>query len=106
VIERIRGHRRRDHEKLIYDDTFTSSPRFPEAAARTVVVNGMSKAFAMTGWRIGYAAGPKAWIEAMGKVRATRPRTRRRWRRRRGGALRLAGADVATMAAAFEAGGT
>ena len=31
----------------------------PEVAERTVVINGVSKAYAMTGWRIGYAAGPK-----------------------------------------------
>lgn len=37
----------------------------PELRERCVVVNGMSKAYAMTGWRMGYAAGPKALIRAM-----------------------------------------
>ncbi|OIO57044.1 MAG: aspartate aminotransferase [Alphaproteobacteria bacterium CG_4_10_14_0_2_um_filter_63_37] len=37
----------------------------PDLADCTVVVNGVSKAYAMTGWRIGYAAGPKAIIDAM-----------------------------------------
>lgn len=37
----------------------------PELAERTVVVNGVSKAYAMTGWRIGYAAGPATLIRAM-----------------------------------------
>jgi aspartate aminotransferase len=40
----------------------------PELAERTVVVNGVSKAYAMTGWRIGYAAGPEDVIRAMRKV--------------------------------------
>ncbi len=38
--------------------------------ARTLLVNGMSKAYAMTGWRIGYAAGPKAWIAAMAMLQS------------------------------------
>lgn len=37
----------------------------PELAERTVIVNGVSKTYAMTGWRIGYAAGPQAIITAM-----------------------------------------
>lgn len=37
----------------------------PDLAPRTVVVNGFSKAFSMTGWRLGYAAGPKELISAM-----------------------------------------
>ena len=40
----------------------------PELAERTVIVNGVSKAYAMTGWRIGYAAGPEDIIKAMIKV--------------------------------------
>lgn len=40
----------------------------PELRERCIVVNGVSKAYAMTGWRIGYAAGPKHVIEPMGKV--------------------------------------
>jgi aspartate aminotransferase len=40
----------------------------PELYERTIVVNGVSKAYSMTGWRIGYAAGPKAVIAAMGKI--------------------------------------
>jgi aspartate aminotransferase len=38
--------------------------------ARTVVVNGVSKAYAMTGWRIGYAAGPKDLITAMADIQS------------------------------------
>lgn len=40
----------------------------PELRDRTVVVNGLSKSFAMTGWRIGWAAGPRAVIGAMQKI--------------------------------------
>ena len=42
----------------------------PEVAARTVVINGVSKAYAMTGWRIGYAAGPKVLLTAMGNIQS------------------------------------
>ncbi|HET6563764.1 MAG TPA: pyridoxal phosphate-dependent aminotransferase [Xanthomonadales bacterium] len=40
----------------------------PGLAERTVVINGVSKAYAMTGWRIGYAAGPQELVAAMRKV--------------------------------------
>lgn len=42
----------------------------PELHDRTIVINGVSKAYAMTGWRIGYAAGPKEIIAAMIKVQS------------------------------------
>jgi len=40
----------------------------PELASRTVVINGVSKGYAMTGWRIGYLAGPEELVAAMRKV--------------------------------------
>jgi aspartate aminotransferase len=40
----------------------------PEAAAHTILVDGVSKTYAMTGWRIGYTAGPKELIAAMAKI--------------------------------------
>ncbi|MDJ0654877.1 MAG: pyridoxal phosphate-dependent aminotransferase [Xanthomonadales bacterium] len=40
----------------------------PDLYGRTLVINGVSKAYAMTGWRIGYAAGPEAAIAAMRKI--------------------------------------
>ena len=43
---------------------------YPQLADRTVIVNGVSKAYAMTGWRIGYAAGPEDVIAAMRKVQS------------------------------------
>ena len=42
----------------------------PELSERTVIINGVSKAYAMTGWRIGYAAGPEELIKAMLKVQS------------------------------------
>lgn len=42
----------------------------PQLYDRTLTVNGVSKAYAMTGWRIGYAAGPQHLIKAMGKVQS------------------------------------
>ena len=42
----------------------------PQLAERTIVLNGVSKAYAMTGWRIGYAAGPDRLIQAMKKVQS------------------------------------
>lgn len=42
----------------------------PALADRTLVVNGVSKTYAMTGWRIGYAAGPQALINAMGTLQS------------------------------------
>ena len=42
----------------------------PDLAERTVVLNGVSKAYSMTGWRIGYAGGPKVLISAMKKIQS------------------------------------
>lgn len=42
----------------------------PELKNRTVLINGFSKGFAMTGWRLGYAAGPKPIIDAMAKIQS------------------------------------
>jgi hypothetical protein len=61
------------YEKLIYDASIghVSIASLSEAIkARTIVVNGVSKAYAMTGWRIGYAAGPVALIKAMGTIQS------------------------------------
>jgi len=42
----------------------------PRMRERTIVCHGMSKAFAMTGWRLGFAAGPKPLLEAMGRIQS------------------------------------
>lgn len=60
------------YEKLIYDGrSFTGIASLdPAFRARTVVVNGMSKAYAMTGWRVGFAAAPKEIAEAIARVQS------------------------------------
>jgi aspartate aminotransferase len=60
------------YEHLYYDDFVfaTMAQAVPELAPRTLTVNGVSKAFAMTGWRIGYAAGPRELIQAMAKLQS------------------------------------
>ena len=60
------------YEHLAYDDFTFCTPAQVEPALydRTLTVNGVSKAYAMTGWRIGYAAGPKPLIDAMRKVQS------------------------------------
>ena len=49
------------YEHINFTGSFTSMASFPEIADRTVVINGVSKAYAMTGWRIGYCAAP-LWL--------------------------------------------
>lgn len=58
------------YEHLVYDgvEFATMAQAAPELKERTLTVNGVSKAYAMTGWRIGYAAGPAALVKAMVKV--------------------------------------
>jgi len=58
------------YEKFVYDGiTFTSIASLSkEVKEQTVVINGVSKTYSMTGWRIGYAAGPGELIAAMNKV--------------------------------------
>ena len=53
---------------LTYDMEHTSIASFPGMKERTIVINGFSKAFAMTGWRLGYAMGPKVILEQMTKI--------------------------------------
>ncbi|MCE5197525.1 MAG: aminotransferase class I/II-fold pyridoxal phosphate-dependent enzyme [Armatimonadota bacterium] len=56
------------YDRLTYDGQHTCVPMLPGAYERTILLNGFSKAYAMTGWRIGYAAGNPDIIEAMMKV--------------------------------------
>ena len=59
------------YEHLIYEGQFFSFAQAnPDLKNRTLTINGVSKAYAMTGWRIGYAAGPKNLIKAMTKVQS------------------------------------
>ena len=56
------------YEHISYTGSFTSLASFEAIADRTVVVNGVSKAYAMTGWRIGYCAAPLAIAKACTKL--------------------------------------
>ena len=56
------------YDRLTYDGRHTCLPTLPGAYDRTIYLNGFSKAYAMTGWRIGYAAGCAEVIEAMMKI--------------------------------------
>ncbi|MBL6599221.1 MAG: pyridoxal phosphate-dependent aminotransferase [Alphaproteobacteria bacterium] len=60
------------YEHLVYDDFDFCTPAEVEPGLydRTLTVNGMSKAFCMTGWRIGYAAGPKDLIGGIRKIQS------------------------------------
>lgn len=55
------------YEYLVYDGLpfYTIASVVPELQSRTLIVNGVSKSYSMTGWRIGYGAGPKEIIKAM-----------------------------------------
>ncbi|MDQ3542220.1 MAG: pyridoxal phosphate-dependent aminotransferase [Chloroflexota bacterium] len=57
------------YEKIIYDGAaHISIATLPDMADRTLTFNGLSKAYAMTGWRLGYVAGHSAFINEMSKV--------------------------------------
>lgn len=60
------------YEKLLYDGTvhISIASLGKEIKGRTIVVNGLSKSHAMTGWRIGFAAGPKDIIKAMTNIQS------------------------------------
>jgi aspartate aminotransferase len=60
------------YEHLVFDDFEFCTPAQVEPGLydRTLTCNGVSKAYAMTGWRIGYAAGPAALIKAMGTIQS------------------------------------
>lgn len=60
------------YEELIYGDAeHVSIASFgEEIKERTIVINGMSKAYAMTGWRIGFAAGPKEIVDIMSNIQS------------------------------------
>ena len=60
------------YEKIVYDDFEFCTPAQvePKLFDRTLTMNGVSKAYCMTGWRIGYAAGPQALIKAMDTIQS------------------------------------
>ncbi len=95
------------YERLVYGDTkFTEIVEMcPEVKDRTININGVSKAFAMTGWRIGYAVGPSKYLKAMGSIQGhlTSNASSIAQYAALGGLLGADDADVETMRKAFSA---
>ncbi len=59
------------YEHIIWSQPFVNIlDACPELYSRTIVLNGVSKAYSMTGWRIGYAGGPQALISAMATIQS------------------------------------
>lgn len=56
------------YAELTYKDKHVSITSIPGMKERTILINGFSKSYAMTGWRLGYACGPKEIIEQMTKI--------------------------------------
>ncbi len=56
------------YERLVYGFDHINFASLPEMYERTILLSGMSKSYAMTGWRIGYAAAPRPLMEAMHKL--------------------------------------
>jgi aspartate aminotransferase len=77
LAEAVRRHRQlfviadEIYEYIVFDGKPVSFATLPGMKARTVTINGFSKAFAMTGWRLGYGAAPEAVARAMSKVQGT-----------------------------------
>ena len=72
------------YEHLVYDDFVFTTPAQvePRLYERTLTLNGMSKAYCMTGWRLGYAGGPEMLIKAMGTLQSqstTNPSSITQW---------------------------
>ena len=60
------------YEELIFDDRpfYSIAQMSDEAKSKTFIVNGVSKTYAMTGWRIGYVAGPREIVAGMNKIQS------------------------------------
>jgi aspartate aminotransferase len=58
------------YSPFVFEGRHVSPASMPGMAERTVVVNGVSKSFAMTGWRIGFLAGPRGLVEAVGNIKS------------------------------------
>ena len=56
------------YSELSYKDKHVSIASLPQMKERTILINGFSKAYAMTGWRLGYACAPKEIIKQMTKI--------------------------------------
>jgi aspartate aminotransferase len=93
------------YERILFDGRRHSSIALlePKLRSRVAVVNGVSKAFSMTGWRIGYAAGPANWIQAASAIQSHQCGNPCSISQEASlFALRAGGASIEPMRAAFE----
>ena len=92
------------YEKLVYDDAkhVSIASISKEAYDLTITINGFSKAYAMTGWRLGYLAAPDAIAKAIDISRATAPRIPLRRPERRHGRAQGRSAALADMREEFD----
>jgi aspartate aminotransferase len=76
LAEVVKGHSRlmvlsdEIYEYILFDGKMTSFASLPGMRERSITVNGFSKSFAMTGWRLGYAAGPAPLAQAMARLQS------------------------------------
>jgi len=56
------------YSEIVYDSRFESIAQFPEIHPRLIILDGFSKTFAMTGWRVGYGIMPKDMAEKMARI--------------------------------------
>ncbi|QKY21502.1 pyridoxal phosphate-dependent aminotransferase [Halolamina sp. CBA1230] len=91
------------YDRITYDADPTSLASFDGMAERTVTVNGFSKAYSMTGWRLGYLAAPEALVDQVSKIHGHSVTCAPNFVQHAGvEALRSVESDVATMVEAFE----
>ncbi|WP_435117027.1 pyridoxal phosphate-dependent aminotransferase [Halolamina sp. C58] len=91
------------YDRITYDADPTSLASFDGMAERTVTVNGFSKAYSMTGWRLGYLAAPEPLIDQVSKVHGHSVTCAPNFVQHAGvEAIRSVESDVATMVEAFE----
>lgn len=93
------------YEHLVYGTTHTSLATFsPEIKARTLTINGCSKSYSMTGWRIGYVAAPAPLIKAMTNIQDQVTSGANSFAQKGAvAALKLPHSEVETMRVEFEA---
>lgn len=76
IAEVVAGHPRlmvmsdEIYEYIVFDGAFTSFAALPRMQERTITLNGFSKGFAMTGWRLGYGAAPEPVAKAMARMQS------------------------------------
>jgi len=92
------------YSKLVYGEEHVCFPALSkEVAAQTILVNGMSKTFAMTGWRLGYAAGPANIIKAIADFQSSTTSHASSISQKAGvAALSLPDAEVQKMVSTFQ----